>query len=353
MLQTELLIGDAAPALRLAEFIKGEAFDSFAPQTVYVMEFWATWCDPCKRAIPHMTALQRRYPEAVVLGIAVAWKSVDEVRDFVAAQGDAMDYRVALDLPVVEIKRNWTRTAWCDAAYQVGIPTSFIVDQFGRVAWMGHPTELDAPLEAVLGNKFDLSAHIMDHTRWLDNENVRESWILKRALEQHCLAGDKAGMLSLYAETLNRYPKLVVEHGLNRLKLMLELCPEQAVVLFNDLLHGSWVDEANLLYSAAILLTTHAELLRDDRADVSSADAAKLACQALERVEQSLCGLDGAAALKFHMLQARAHLACDDRVGAHGHALAAYELSKRLPLGTDLQEPASSVLQRCQQALNE
>ncbi|MCP5023207.1 MAG: hypothetical protein GY930_15735 [bacterium] len=40
---TDLKIGDQAPALTIAEWVKGQPVDSMAAGKVYIIEFWATW----------------------------------------------------------------------------------------------------------------------------------------------------------------------------------------------------------------------------------------------------------------------------------------------------------------------
>nr|WP_314560183.1 TlpA disulfide reductase family protein [uncultured Pseudomonas sp.] len=351
MYQSELIIGDLAPQLRLNEFIKGEPFEIFAPETVYVIEFWATWCGPCQRAIPHLTALQCRYPAVVVLGVAVAWDTPEEVRAFVETRGEAMGYRVALDLPALKGQRNWTRATWCDASYQLGIPSSFIVDRAGRVVWMGHPLDLDASLDAVVSGDFDLEGHALAHVSWLQRNKIRESWALKRKIGLLRRKSDRFKVLSLYKEALDRDPELLAEHGLNQLKLMLEICPPKALTFSEMLISEYWNDDANLIYGCASALLAHIESEPTVK-DEFSVHAATLACSALKQVEYLLGPMETIGALQFTMLQARAHLKVGDLHRALGLATHALNVAKLLPADNENYALALKLLQRCQHALD-
>lgn len=150
--ETKLKVGDAAPALKVDKWIKGEPVKGFDKGKVYVVEFWATWCPPCRDSIPHLTELQHKYKDnVVIIGVdgserAVSTGSdnrVSTIQKFVKEQGDKMDYRVAYDANGSAMK------PYMRAAGQDGIPTAFLIDGEGKIAWIGHPMEIDSQLEKV------------------------------------------------------------------------------------------------------------------------------------------------------------------------------------------------------------
>jgi len=159
-----LTVGMAAPEFKVQEFLKGEPITGFEKGKVYVVEFWATWCGPCIRAFPHLSELQAQYKEKNVTFIGTnIWEKYDgdtlaKVKKFVAGQGDKMAYTVAYD---GETKR--MDKAYMGAAQKNGIPCAFIVNQDGKVAWIGHPMSMEKPLEQIAAGKYDLAAAVKEY----------------------------------------------------------------------------------------------------------------------------------------------------------------------------------------------
>jgi len=104
-----------------------------------IIEFWATWCPPCRKSIPHLNELYNKYKDQglVIIGITKEKKKV--VSDFLT--GIPMDYFPALD-PEGKYSGQFKVT---------GIPHALLVDKAGKVVWEGHPMQLNAKLiESVL-----------------------------------------------------------------------------------------------------------------------------------------------------------------------------------------------------------
>ena len=152
-----LFIGDAAPPLTIAQWVRGEPVGHLDNGTIYVVEFWATWCGPCVQAIPHVSRLQERYRDrgVVIVGIgSVEPDGAAKVPPFVARFGNRMNYRVAVD-DYTGAEDGRTYTAWVKASGKDGLPCAFVVGRDGKIAWAGHPMGMDDALERVVAGTFD------------------------------------------------------------------------------------------------------------------------------------------------------------------------------------------------------
>jgi len=136
--------GDTAPDLTGVTYVRGAAPDLSAQPTL--IEFWATWCGPCRRSIPHLAELQKTHGTKLAV-VGLSDEDEATVRNFVQTQGEAMAYTVGVVPKDVR------------AAYMAGrdgIPCAFLVTPQKRVAWVGHPAAVDEVLAPVVSGRFDL-----------------------------------------------------------------------------------------------------------------------------------------------------------------------------------------------------
>jgi thiol-disulfide isomerase/thioredoxin len=113
---------------------------------VVLVDFWASWCAPCRRSFPELDALYRKYHAQ---GFEVVGVSVDE------KAGDMKTFTAANKVSFATVRDATQKLA--EAAGPETMPTSFLVDQTGvvrlvEVGFRGKPTvqELDAAIQKLL-----------------------------------------------------------------------------------------------------------------------------------------------------------------------------------------------------------
>lgn len=147
--KAKLSVGDPAPALKVTQWMNGDDPKAFEKDKVYVLEFWATWCGPCIRAMPHLTELQKENKDKGLVVIGLTNKDDNgndkaSVTRFVAKSKAKVGYVMGYS----DGDENWK--AYMDAAGQEGIPCSYVVGKDGKIAYIGHPMYLDVVLPKVL-----------------------------------------------------------------------------------------------------------------------------------------------------------------------------------------------------------
>ena len=113
-----LKIGDDAPAIDIAHWLKGEKITEFEDGKVYVLEFWATWCGPCIASMPHVTELQKQYRDYDVTFIGVSDEPLQTVINFLFKKdrrdeklhNDRTGYTLTTD-PDESVKKAYFRAA--------------------------------------------------------------------------------------------------------------------------------------------------------------------------------------------------------------------------------------------------
>jgi thiol-disulfide isomerase/thioredoxin len=221
---SELTIGTKAPALDVEHWVqdgngKFKPVTEFQPGQVYVVEFWATWCGPCRASMPHLVETQEKYEKEVQI-VSISDEDLPTVEAFLKKNSPEAPGKTygeltsAYCLTTDPDKSNYA--AYMDAAGQNGIPTAFIVGKDGYVEWIGHPMTMDEPLKAIVEDKWDRETFKQEFAaKQKIDLKLNE---VSRALQQRKFKE----ALSLIDEALGEAPESLAPM-LNRYKLMIML----------------------------------------------------------------------------------------------------------------------------------
>ena len=122
------LVGKPAPAISATDWLNSLPLSLQAAKGKIVMvEFWATWCPPCRKSIPHLIELNKKLAGKGVVIMGLTNEQKEKVEPF--AKELSMDYAIGGE-------------SASGKDYGVtGIPTAFILDTAGTITWQGHPMD--------------------------------------------------------------------------------------------------------------------------------------------------------------------------------------------------------------------
>lgn len=273
-----LHIGDQAPAMRYAKWIKGTPVTSYEKDRLYVLEFWATWCGPCKAAMPHLSELAKKYQDkATFIGVNVWEKTGDKpyetslpaVTKFVESIGNKMAYNV-----VADNNEQYMVNKWMKAAGLNGIPSTFLLKE-GQIIWIGHPIKLDSIMELVIAGNFDVAAF----KKSFEVQNTKSAeWSAKYSqvfnpIQEAIKAKDYTTAFSLIDKAIVENPNLAMSLQYMKFTTLLNNASEKDAISYAK----DWVKQSEGVGSTVAAAITE----KDSLSKSSYAYAAELFKQAL------------------------------------------------------------------------
>lgn len=142
VLRAEPVPAAPAPAWKLKDVNGREISSEHYKGKVVIVDFWATWCVPCRAEIPGYIELQKKYRKdgLVIIGVACdqGKNAVQAVKDFMKKNG--MNYQV-----VMADDNTQTLFGGMD-----GIPTTFVIDRAGNIRDRKEGFEPTAAVEEAL-----------------------------------------------------------------------------------------------------------------------------------------------------------------------------------------------------------
>jgi thiol-disulfide isomerase/thioredoxin len=148
---------DPAPALGINDLDGNPiTLDDFKGKIV-LLNFWATWCGPCRAEIPDLIELQNKYKDQLaILALATDEDDTALVKKF--SQKAGINYRVGMSSD--ELRRAYGGIP--------ALPTSFVIDPQGRVVQkhigLNDPSIYELEVRALLGLPFDGTVDYFEDT---------------------------------------------------------------------------------------------------------------------------------------------------------------------------------------------
>jgi peroxiredoxin len=137
-------VGDSAPSFSI-DSLNGQGKVAVTPGKVTIVDFWATWCEPCKKSFPKYQELYVKYKAS---GLEIAAVSVDDEKGSIAAFAKSHGAK----FPV-----GWDNGKKIAEQYKPeGMPTAFVIDKNGVVKFVhkgyhdGEEKELEKEIKGLL-----------------------------------------------------------------------------------------------------------------------------------------------------------------------------------------------------------
>lgn len=263
-----LLVGDPAPALSIKRWYLGEPREQLTPGHVHVVDLWATWCGPCVRAMPELTALQAEYRDK---GVRVLGVSIDEARNaeeqverFIENRSDTIGFDIALD-------DGRTVQDWLTAAGRSSIPSSYVVDQEGTIAWIGHPQEPDpvsgepmmkAVIDGLIDGSFDLEAATLEARQEIlkERESAKAAQRVTGLMDemgQAWSSGDRQKTMEIIDRIIALDPASGAELAVRKAEILLyELGQgEDASAFVSEMIRGPYAEDSETLLRFSTMMS--------------------------------------------------------------------------------------------------
>jgi len=203
-----LLPGDVAPGLKLAQVFNRTEFEPVVFDRPSVVALWNAGCVGCLPAVGELAAFAE--PLGVpVYGVAVLVRDV-EATAAAAAQGSNAAVLALEERPdgTSGLSRGAVTREWLEASGRDGVPSTYVIDGNGVLAWIGDPEDAKQVVTAVLDGSWDVAT-----AREAWRETVSDAAMVRKHLLREVMDALVAGRLADAATHIAEAERVVPEIG--------------------------------------------------------------------------------------------------------------------------------------------
>jgi thiol-disulfide isomerase/thioredoxin len=125
--------------LIITSYLLSEPADKHFTPKFKVLEFWATWCKPCLKAVPHLNKLQDRFKDSNIVFLSFTYEPpAKAVEAFKKVQFKT--------IVVTDTTRTTHRKLRIDYNGTMPLPRTVLIDDENKIVWYGSPSKLTSKL---------------------------------------------------------------------------------------------------------------------------------------------------------------------------------------------------------------
>jgi thiol-disulfide isomerase/thioredoxin len=162
--QYNIKVNQKAPEIFITDWLRNIPKDKKLNNKYIVLEFWATWCGPCIKAVPHLNELQSKFNRDDLYFISMTDESVERI--------ERLLQKINFNSIVVSDQSKKTHIAFGDGKTGLkAYPLTVLIDKNNTIKWIGNPDQLNGKiLEEFLSDK------LVPYSLY-ENENSNDSSI--------------------------------------------------------------------------------------------------------------------------------------------------------------------------------
>ena len=133
------LLNTKMDTLVISDYLRNEPADKSFHSKFKVLEFWATWCRPCLRAVPHLNKLQAKFKDRNVVFLSFTYEKPEKA----AVAFSKVNFETIV---VTDTTKTTHRKLRIEFNGTMGLPRTVLIDDENNIVWYGSPDKLTPKL---------------------------------------------------------------------------------------------------------------------------------------------------------------------------------------------------------------